>query len=163
MEYWNTSTNSFGTTCEAGEAQQITITITDNYDHLTFSNSFVVDSPLDDMATGSGSGGTYGAATQLVFTTQPVGGSTGQELQTQPVVTVEDANGNTVSDDLSPVLLTLSGPGVTTSPTAALSGCAGTETEGVVTFAGCTVNILTLHLTPYDHRNGRKSHRNVDQ
>jgi trimeric autotransporter adhesin len=141
IEYWNTATESFGTTCEAGEPQQITITITDLTDHLTFSNSFVVDSPLDDNPTGSGSGGSYGAAAQLVFTTQPVGGSTGEQLQTQPVVTVEDSSGNTVANDLSPVLLTLSGPGVVANPNAALTGCAGTETEGVVTFTGCTVNI----------------------
>jgi type II secretory pathway pseudopilin PulG len=140
IEYWNPSTESFGTTCEAGQPQQITITIVDTTDHEQFTNSFVVDSPLDDVTTGSGSGGSYGAAAQLVFTTEPVGGSTGEQLATQPVVTVEDASGNTVADDLSPVLLTLSGPGVTTNPSAALTGCAGTETEGVVTFAGCTVN-----------------------
>ena len=122
------------------EPEQVAVTILDKSDNQSFTNSFVVDSPLDNVTTGSGGGGSYGTATQLVFTTEPVGGSTGEQLATQPVVTVEDSSGNTVADDLSPVLLTLSGPGVQTNPNAALTGCAGTETEGVVTFAGCTVN-----------------------
>ena len=151
VEYWNPATEQFTNTCEAGQPQQITITIVDNTDHEQFTNSFVVDSPLDNVTTGSGGGGVYGAAAQLVFTTEPVGGSTGEQLATQPVVTVEDSSGNTVADDLSPVLLTLSGPGVQTNPNAALTGCAGTETEGVVTFTGCTVNTAgTYTITATD-------------
>ncbi len=140
IEFWNTSTSTFGTTCEAGEPQQVTITIIDNTDHLSFSNSFVVDSPLDTVTTGSSGSTNYGAAAQLVFTTEPVGGSTGEELATQPVIDVEDSSGNIVTDDLSPVILTLTGASATSNPSATLSGCAGTETAGVVTFSGCTIN-----------------------
>ena len=38
-----------------------------------------------------------GAATQLVYTTQPAGATAGSAFGTQPVVTVEDAFGNTVT------------------------------------------------------------------
>ena len=41
---------------------------------------------------------TVGAANKLVFTTQPVGGvAIGTALATQPVVTVQDSYGNTVT------------------------------------------------------------------
>src|SRR6202000_1999822 len=40
---------------------------------------------------------TVGPATQLVFTTQPGGGSGGVVWSIQPVVTVEDSGGNTVT------------------------------------------------------------------
>jgi hypothetical protein len=150
VEYWDTAINSFvpptntvpPDECYAGEPQQITITVVDTTNHQSFTNSFVVDTPLDSVTTGSGTSGTYGTASKLVYTTQPVGGSTGQLLATQPVITVEDSSGNTVLDDLSPVLLSLTGPGNTAVTNGAtLTGCAGTETEGVITFSGCSVSV----------------------
>ena len=149
IEYWDPTTNAFSSgdpaqvnSCEAGEPQLVAITIVDASDNQTFTNSFVVDSPLDTV-TGSGPSGTYGAASQLVFTTSPGGASTGGVFTTQPVVTVEDQNGNAVQDDLSPVLLNLyldtSDDPVTNG--AVLSGCAGSESLGVVTFSGCTISV----------------------
>ena len=89
-------------------------------------------------ATSSGFTIAVGAATKLAITTQPVGGvAEGVNLATQPVVSVEDANGNVVSTDSSSVTLTkASGPGAgafacTTNPLAASSG--------VATFAGCKI------------------------
>ncbi|MGC2169139.1 MAG: hypothetical protein WA580_08570, partial [Acidimicrobiales bacterium] len=148
IEYWSPTTNSFSSgdpavtnSCEAGQPQLVTITIDDSSDSQTYTNSFVVDSPLDTLS-GSGSSGSYGAAEQLVFTTSPGGASTGGVFTTQPVVTVEDQSGNAVLDDLSPVLLTLysatDGP-VTNG--AVLSGCAGSESLGVVTFTGCKISV----------------------
>src|SRR5262249_54760040 len=54
-----------------------------------------------------------GAALRLVFTTQPVGGvAEGVDFATQPVVSVEDANGNVVTGDSGNVTLAInSGPG----------------------------------------------------
>jgi trimeric autotransporter adhesin len=84
---------------------------------------------------------TVGPAAQLAFTTQPSATSNGGAVfASQPVVTVEDAGGNTVSGDTSNVTLTLGapttgGPGAltcTTNPVAA--------SAGVATFAGCKVN-----------------------
>jgi hypothetical protein len=81
---------------------------------------------------------TFGAATQLVVTTQPNGGADGTTWTTQPVVTVEDASGNTVTGSSAPATLAIAtqpGSGATlsctTNPVAASSG--------VVSFAGCQI------------------------
>ncbi|MGC1238378.1 MAG: invasin domain 3-containing protein, partial [Acidimicrobiales bacterium] len=143
IQYEVQSSNSFSTACVAGQPLLVTISVTDTTNSQTFTNSFVVDSPLDTV-TGSQTTAIYGAASQLKFTTEPSGGSTGQLLATQPKVTVEDSIGNTVLDDLSPVLLSLVGPGPTYAPVtngAELEGCSGVETVGVVTFSGCTVSV----------------------
>ena len=81
---------------------------------------------------------TFGAATQLVFSTQPGGGASGAAWATQPVVTVEDSGGNTVTSSLASITLAIaSQPGsgatltCTTNPLAASSG--------VASFAGCQI------------------------
>ena len=84
-----------------------------------------------------------GPATQLVFTTEPSNGTTNSPLSTQPVVSVEDAAGNVItSDNTNTVTLSITsgtpttgGPGTlccTTNPV--------TVTNGVATFAGCTID-----------------------
>ena len=83
---------------------------------------------------------TAGAATKLVFTQQPGGGTGGTAFATQPVVTVEDANGNTVTGSSASITVArTSGTGTsgatltcTTSPLAASSG--------VASFAGCRID-----------------------
>ena len=79
-----------------------------------------------------------GTATKVAFTTQPVGGvAEGVNLGTQPVVSVQDAFGNTVTGNTSSVTLSIaSGPGsgslaCTANPLAASSG--------VASFAGCKI------------------------
>ena len=80
----------------------------------------------------------FGPPSQLVFTTQPNNSTGGVAFPTQPVVTVEDVGGNVVTNDASTVTLAItSGTG---TAGAALSGCAGTETNGAVAFAGCAIN-----------------------
>lgn len=49
--------------------------------------------------------------TQLVFTTQPGGAKAGQVFTTQPVVAVEDSNGNVVTNALARVNLLLNSTG----------------------------------------------------
>jgi len=78
-----------------------------------------------------------GPAAQLVFTTAPGGANRGAPFGTQPVVTVEDAAGNTVTSDSSTVTLSITPP---TLGNPKLSGCSGTESAGVVTFTGCSIN-----------------------
>ncbi len=141
VKYWDPATNSFDTTCTPNglQPQLITITAINLTTGKTYTNSFVVDY---STAT-SGSQGSGTAAT-LVWLVQPSGGSTGTPagtpLATQPVVEIVDSNGNPVSTDLSPIVLTL-GVSVGNLPNgAALSGCSGNEILGVVTFTGCTVN-----------------------
>ena len=48
---------------------------------------------------------TIGAASQLVFTTQPGGGANGTAWGTQPAVTVEDVGGNTVTTATNSITL----------------------------------------------------------
>jgi len=78
-----------------------------------------------------------GAATKLAFTTQPGNGTGGSALSTQPMVTVQDANGNTVTTDTSSVTLAIgTNPGGGT--------LSGTKTvaavAGVATFSGLSID-----------------------
>jgi hypothetical protein len=79
---------------------------------------------------------TPGTATQLIFTTQPGGGTGGTAFAQQPVITIEDASGNTTTSTASVTLAIGTNPGggtlaCTTNPLAA--------TAGVATFAGCNI------------------------
>jgi type II secretory pathway pseudopilin PulG len=136
VQYWSASSSSFSHTCVPGVPQDIQITVTDNTG-FTYSNNFVVDYPLANSVTSAPAG----AATQFVIVTQPSasGNSAGLPLVTQPVFQIEDASGNVAATDLSPVALSIK-PG-TGAAGAVLSGCSATETLGVVTFSGCTINL----------------------
>jgi hypothetical protein len=74
-----------------------------------------------------------GAASKLVFTTQPGGGSAGSALTPQPVVKVQDASGNTVTSSTASVSLSIgTNPGGGT-----LFGTASmAAVSGVATFSG---------------------------
>ena len=102
-------------------------------------------------STHQGSGGTataittsptvtvFGPAAQLVFTTQPGAGIVNNPLNPQPVVTVEDAQGNVVTSDSETITLAIdnnAGPGGT------LSGCSATTTNGVASFSGCQIDMI---------------------
>ena len=77
---------------------------------------------------------TVGGASQLVFTTQPGSATAGNAFGIQPVVTVEDAGGNTVTSDTDPIAMAIgSGEGT-------LSGCSETTTAGVGAFSGCSID-----------------------
>jgi hypothetical protein len=89
-------------------------------------------------SAGAGVTVAYGAATQLVFTTQPAGATGGTAFTTQPIVAARDANGNTVQDYAGTVALSIAAG---TGPSGAtLSGCAGTLRSGVTSFSGCTLD-----------------------
>ena len=83
-----------------------------------------------------------GAATQLVVTTQPSNGTSGVALTTQPAVSIEDAAGAVVTTDSSTVVAHITSP-------ATITGASVTETNGVATFSGLTVNapVGTYSLT----------------
>ncbi len=116
--------------CEAGQPQLVTITIEDTSDSQIFTNSFVVDSPLDTV---SGSGRAPLTVQRASWSLRPrrEGLRPAGSSRLGPGVTVEDQNGNAVLDDLSPVLLTLysAADGPVTNG-AQLSGCAGSESLG---------------------------------
>ena len=80
---------------------------------------------------------TAGAATQLVFTTQPSAATASSTaFATQPVVTVEDAAGNTVTTSTVSVTLSLSTGAGTLGGTVSMSAVAG-----VANFTGKGLNI----------------------
>jgi hypothetical protein len=89
----------------------------------------------------------FGAATHLAVTTQPNGAANGVALTTQPVVTVLDSAGNTVTDSSANVTLAVA----TGSGTLACTDASVTPTNGIATFAGCkitgTVGSYTLTAT----------------
>ena len=97
-------------------------------------------------ATSSTFSVTAGAATKLVFTTQPGGGASGAAWSAQPAVSVEDASGNVVTANTSAVTLAIaSQPG----SGAALSCTAdpATASNGVASFAGCKITGKTGSYT----------------
>jgi hypothetical protein len=89
---------------------------------------------------------TFGAPTQLVFTTQPGSGPTGTVLSPQPVVTIEDSGGNTVTTATDTVTLTILSP-----PSAGTISCTGGTSMaaigGVATFSGCQITGLPVVYT----------------
>lgn len=95
----------------------------------------------------------FGAAAQLVFSTQPDGGATGgSAFPTQPKLTVEDAGGNIVTTDSSTVTLKITTGTPATGGPGTLSGCTQTgESNGVISFSGCSIDAAgtgyELHAT----------------
>jgi signal peptidase I len=80
---------------------------------------------------------TVGPASKLGFTTNPSGSTGGVAFATQPVVAVQDAGGNTVSDSSASVDLSI------TTPAGAVLTCAEdpqSALSGVAAFAGCAIN-----------------------
>jgi trimeric autotransporter adhesin len=93
-----------------------------------------------------------GPAAHLVFTTQPDGNATaGSAFPTQPKLTIEDAGGNAVTTDTSTVALSITSGTPAQGGPGALSGCSQTETSGVISLSGCTINTAgngyKLHAT----------------
>jgi hypothetical protein len=86
-----------------------------------------------------------GGATQLVFTQQPSAVAAGATVSPPVMVTVEDAQGNTVTSASGTVTLVLTTPAGATLT----GGGAATVTSGVATFAGLSVNkVGSYTLTP---------------
>ncbi len=81
---------------------------------------------------------TVGAASRVAFTTEPSNSTGGSAFATQPVVTVQDAGGNTVVGNTSTVTLALATPGGATL--ACTGGLAKAAVAGVATFAGCNID-----------------------
>jgi hypothetical protein len=79
----------------------------------------------------------FGAATHMVFTPAPVGGvPSGALFSVQPIVTVADAVGNTVTSDANPIFLTI--PAGATL-TCSAPGRGRIPVNGVATWSGCNI------------------------
>ncbi|MEO8261254.1 MAG: S26 family signal peptidase [Pseudolysinimonas sp.] len=81
-----------------------------------------------------------GPSYRLVFTTTPLNTARNTAFTKQPVVTVKDAGGNTVTTSAAAVSLALTVPAG-----ASLTNCAAnprTAVAGVATFSGCRINTV---------------------
>jgi hypothetical protein len=87
---------------------------------------------------------TFGIATQATITTPALGSASGSAFTTQPVITIKDAFGNTVTDSTASVTMAVSGANglATTVGTTTINAVAG-----IATFAG--VGISGTAGTPY--------------
>lgn len=86
-----------------------------------------------------------GTATKVLFTTQPGGGTGGTSWTTQPTVTVEDGNGNTVTGSSASIQLAIG-----TNPGGGTLTCAANPqnaTSGLDSFAGCNINKIGTGYT----------------
>ncbi|MCX5760114.1 MAG: hypothetical protein NTW72_01190, partial [Gemmatimonadetes bacterium] len=77
---------------------------------------------------------TVGAATKLAFTAQPSGGASSAFWATQPVVSVQDAFGNTVTGSSAAITLALTTPG---GATLTCGSNPLSASSGVATFTAC--------------------------
>jgi type II secretory pathway pseudopilin PulG len=141
VQYWNgtsfvptgASATWGGTSyspCIAYAPELVKIAVT--YKGTTFSISSVIDNPWSTPLPNSS-----GPPTQLVFLNQPGSGVAGQALTTQPVVAIENALGNPITNDAATVTLTIT-TGTGTSG-ATLTNCTGIPFSGVVTFSNCGI------------------------
>ncbi|HLG05316.1 MAG TPA: hypothetical protein VI383_04120, partial [Gemmatimonadales bacterium] len=104
---------------------------------------------------------TAGAATQLAIQTQPVGGQSGNALNPQPVILIQDAQGNTVTtDNTTEVTVTIfSGVGGSLGGTQMVTATAGVATFTNVTLTGTVGENYVLRfssnpvLTPVNSNN----------
>jgi hypothetical protein len=134
VEYWDTSTDVFDSTCGANNDTNIQLLnlVATAPSNVSDTLSFVVVNPTAPPYTPP--------VYHLVFTTQP-SGATGANVNfsIQPVVTVEDSSGNTVTSYNGPITLTKQA-----GANGTLAGCtaAVTPVNGVATFAGCKWSAL---------------------
>jgi predicted secreted protein len=140
--YWNGS--AFASTCVAGAPQELTFQVKNNANGDIYTNTIVVDDPLTPTVSNPNS------AYQLLFITEPAGAVVGDAFTTQPEVEILDAQGNVVTNDLSPMTIEIT-PGTGTSG-AVMSNCTATPNSGTDIFAGCTINELGIgyQLTALD-------------
>jgi CSLREA domain-containing protein len=102
---------------------------------------------------------TFGTATQATLSTNAAGSASGSAFTTQPVITIKDAFGNTVTNSTAPVTMTVSGNGTTVGTTTVnavagvatftnvgISGTAGTAYT--LTFASAGLTSATQSITP---------------
>jgi len=86
---------------------------------------------------------TFGAATQLTLGTSAAGSASGSAFITQPVITIKDAFGNTVTNSSAAITMTVSGNG-TTAGTATVNAVAGVATFTNVGISGTAGTPYTL-------------------
>ena len=84
-----------------------------------------------------------GQPAQLVFTTQPGNGTGGSPLSQQPVIYVEDSQGDLVTNDNTTVTLAIG----TNPGSGMLSNCTAQAVGGIATFTSCTIDKIGTGYT----------------
>ncbi|MEI6606292.1 MAG: glycine-rich domain-containing protein [Verrucomicrobiota bacterium] len=117
----------------AGVLSGLNVTPTVAGDNLTFT----VNDGMSHTGSATITTTSPGAANKLAFTTQPGGGAAGSAWATQPVVTVQDANGNTVTGSSASITLVKK----SATGTGTLSGTATVAaSNGMATFSGLSLD-----------------------
>jgi Tfp pilus assembly protein PilV len=116
----------------------VTITVTSPAGVVSDPLGFVIDDPSSRPVPAAG------PATHLAFLTSPSSTTAGSALAVQ--VAVEDANNNDVTSDFSAVTLTIT-PNTGTSGASLSNTCSGQESNGVITFSGCTISTIGTGYT----------------
>jgi hypothetical protein len=83
---------------------------------------------------------TPGAASKLAFTPSPTGSTGGIAFATQPKVTVQDQNANTVTGDSSSVTLAITSGTGTAGASLSCSTNPVAASGGIATFSGCAID-----------------------
>jgi len=83
---------------------------------------------------------TPGAASKLAFTQSPSSSTGGIAFTTQPKVTVQDQNANTVTSNSSSVTLAITGGTGTSGATLSCTTNPVAASSGVATFSGCAID-----------------------
>ena len=81
-----------------------------------------------------------GAAAKLAFTTSPGNSTASIAFPTQPVVTVQDAGGNTVTGSSAPIALAITSGTGTAGATLSCTTNPLNASSGIATFAGCKID-----------------------
>ena len=129
-----------GTIPTSGNSVTISTPVYSKSDTMTLTATATAGETSLTAVTSSNIVFSSGAATQLVFSTQPGGGTAATAWSQQPVVTLEDANGNTVTGTVQNVTLTIqnnAGPGGVLSGTTTM---AVNTSTGLATFSGLSIN-----------------------
>ena len=140
-----TDTNAIVMTLTTGPGALAGCTATTTAGVAAFSGCRIDTAATGDVLTATDAGDTLnhlsnafdvtvGAPVQLVFTTQAGNAAANTPFGVQPVLTIEDAGGNTVVTDTNDVTLAIA------SGTGTLSGCVSTTSAGVASFSGCTID-----------------------
>ena len=99
---------------------------------------------------------TFGTATQAILSTNAAGAVSGSAFTTQPVVTIQDAFGNTVTNSTASVTMTVSG-GATTLGTTTVNASAGVATFTNVGISGTAGTAYTLTFASNGLTSGTQS------
>ena len=145
VSYWNgTAFSNSGCVAANNAPQQITLTVTDNNNHTTYSNSFVVD---DSVAVTLLPLCTPGLCTptHLVFGIQPAGAAVNVAFTAQPVVWAVTASNTIARHDASTINLVITA-NTGASGANILNSCQGVETSGVTSFSNCGIDLGSSNL-----------------